>query len=69
MLSVGKGEGDIRAMVDILKYLTDRRDGRPAQSINLTQQPGGIAREELARARAVAAEVREGHRRPLSTIR
>ncbi len=54
-----RADGDVRAMVDILKYLTDRRDGRPAQAINLTQQPGICGSEDIARARAVAAEVRE----------
>jgi hypothetical protein len=38
-----KEKGDVKAAVEILAYLTNRRDGKPAQAINL----GGPTGEPL----------------------
>jgi hypothetical protein len=40
-----------------LMYLTDRRDGRPAQQINVTQVGMSFSAEEIARAREVVREL------------
>jgi hypothetical protein len=40
-----------------LMYLTDRRDGRPAQQINITGAVAHFTPEEIERARAVAREL------------
>jgi hypothetical protein len=40
-----------------LTYLTDRRDGRAAQQINITQNNVRISAEEIERARAVVREI------------
>jgi hypothetical protein len=42
-------------------YLTDRRDGRPAQQINVTSLGVTITADEIAKARSVVAEI-TGHR-------
>lgn len=55
---LAKDQQDVRGMVDILKYLTDRRDGRPSQQINLAGQPSHRSPEEIERARAVIREIR-----------
>lgn len=47
-----------------LMYLTDRRDGKPAQQINVTSQNITIAASDLERARAIVAEIR-GERNPI----
>ena len=38
-------------------YLTDRRDGRPAQQINITGAVAHFSPEEIERARAVVREL------------
>jgi hypothetical protein len=43
----------LRAVV----YLTDRRDGRPAPQINVTQVGINISAEDIARTRAVVREI------------
>ncbi len=55
---LAKEQGNLRLMVDILKYLTDRRDGRAAQSIHLTEHSDRIAPEEIARAQTIVREIR-----------
>jgi hypothetical protein len=55
---LAKEEGDVRGMVEILKYLTDRRDGRPAQQINVTSLGVTVTAEEIAQARAIVRELR-----------
>jgi len=40
-----------------ITYLTDRRDGRPAQQINITGAVAHIPPEEIERARAVVREL------------
>lgn len=40
-----------------LTYLTDRRDGRAAQQINITQNNIRLSAEEIARARAVVRQL------------
>jgi len=40
-----------------ITYLTDRRDGRAAQQINVTQVGVTFTAEEIARARAVVREL------------
>ena len=60
---LAKDQGDVRGMVDILKYLTDRRDGRPAQQINLTGEATQVSAEEVERARAIVREIRDSQTR------
>ena len=40
-----------------ITYLTDRRDGRPAQQINITGAVAHVTPEEIERARAVVREI------------
>jgi hypothetical protein len=65
---LAKEQGDVRAMTDILKYLTDRRDGKAAQSIHLTEHSDRVATEELARAQAIIAEIRDGQAQPTPVL-
>ena len=39
-------------------YLTDRRDGRPAQQINVTSLGISVTADEVAQARAIVRELR-----------
>lgn len=41
-----------------LMYLTDRRDGKPAQQINVTSQSINLSVTDLEKARAIVAEIR-----------
>ena len=41
-----------------IAYLTDRRDGRPAQQINLTHTTMEVTMEDVERARAIVREIR-----------
>lgn len=56
--------GDDSIVLRGLMYLTDRRDGKPAQQINVTSQNITIAASDLERARAIVAEIR-GERSPI----
>lgn len=47
-----------------ITYLTDRRDGRAAQQINLTQTTVHVSAEQIARAREIVREIRQ--REPLA---
>lgn len=51
---------DDRVMLQALVYLTDRRDGRPAQQINVTSQNISISVDDVERARAIVREIRAG---------
>jgi hypothetical protein len=44
----------LRAMM----YLTDRREGRPAQQVNITSQSVHLDVKDLERARAIVREIR-----------
>ena len=46
-------------------YLTDRRDGKAAQQINVTSTSVTFSAEDLARAREIAREIRAGQPRAL----
>jgi len=43
-----------------ITYLTDRRDGRAAQQINVTQLGVTITADEIEQARAIVRELRRG---------
>jgi hypothetical protein len=49
-------------------YLTDRRDGRSAQQINITQIGVQFSLEEIARARAVIRELSPGAPQVLEAV-
>jgi|SRR5208282_1805462 len=55
---LAKAAGDVRGMVEILKYLSDRKDGRASQQINVTAVGLTVSTDEIARARAVVRELR-----------
>jgi hypothetical protein len=54
-----KSEDD-RIVLGALTFLVSMRDGRPAQQINLTSLNISISAEDIASARAIAAELRGG---------
>jgi hypothetical protein len=54
---LAREQGDVRGMVEILKYLTDRRDGRAAKQINVTSFGLTVSAEDVAEARAIAREL------------
>ena len=70
--TLAKEQGDVRGMVEILKYLTDRRDGRPSQSLRISEESSRVAPEEIERARAIIGELypteqRQGAQAALTT--
>jgi len=58
---LAKEQEDVRGMVEILKYLTDRRDGRPSQSLRISEESDRVAPEEIERARSIIRELRGEH--------
>ena len=62
-----KSEDD-RIVLGALTFLVSMRDGRPAQQINLTSLNISISAEDIASARAIAAELRGGVSAPLMLL-
>ena len=57
---------DTMTVFRILSYLTDRRDGKAAQQMNLTvRQVGGFTAQELERARELVKEIQAGYDAPI----
>lgn len=57
---------DTRTVVDILRYLTDRRDGKAAQTLAVAHlNVGGFTPAELERARALVLEIQAGYDSPI----
>jgi hypothetical protein len=56
---------DESAVLRAIVYLTDRRDGRPTQQLNITGTVAHFSPEEIARARAVVRELSLGATRTL----
>jgi hypothetical protein len=51
-----------------ITYLTDRRDGRPTQQLNVTSLSVQFTPEEIARARAVVRELSLGASKVLEAV-
>lgn len=51
------GSDDERVVMNSLMYLTDRRDGKPTQNINMQSINVNISAEQIARARQLASEI------------
>ena len=59
---------DENVVLRTIIYLTDRRDGRAAQQINITQVGLQFSAEDIARARAVVRELSPGAPRVLEAV-
>ena len=59
---------DENVVLRTIIYLTDRRDGRSAQQINITQIGVQFSLEEIARARAVIRELSPGAPQVLEAV-
>jgi hypothetical protein len=49
---------DDRVVLQAMMFLTSMRDGKPAQQINVTSTSITLKAEDIARARAIVAEIR-----------
>ncbi len=56
---------DERVAMSSLMYLTDRRDGKPTQNIQVASLNLNVTPEQLDRARAIAREIAESMRVPM----
>jgi hypothetical protein len=59
---------DENVVLRTIMYLTDRRDGRSAQQINITQVGFQFSAEDIAKARAVVREISAGTPRVLEAV-
>ena len=60
LLSEAEADGDWHIVADALKFLTQMRDGRPAQQINITSQHLTLSAHDISRMREVVRELRAG---------
>lgn len=57
-------EDDPRVVLQAMMFLVSMRDGKPAQQINVTSQSLNVTVDDIAKARAIVAELR-GSTKPM----